>query len=262
MKLIQAAFLIGLCSILACQPSTPDATAETAPKTTTPAKSYPEVLQKIFTKHGGLDQWRKMKTLSYEIEKKEVNEKQTIQLHDRRERIEAENFITGFDGKDFWLEADTTTYKGNAVFYHNLMFYFYAMPFVVADDGIIYSEVSPLIHEGKVYPGIKISYESGVGVSPKDEYYVHYNPETFQMEWLGYTVTYYSDKKSDDLGWINYDDWETYNGLLLPKSMNWHKIQDGKLVPRRRRTFLNVEISAEDKEADFYQKTEQARIVK
>ncbi len=261
MKLIQAALLILLCSCYACQPSTPNTASEASPENTQPAKSYPEALQKIFTKHGGLDQWQKMKTLSYEIEKEGGNEKQTIQLHDRRERIEAETFITGFDGNNFWLEADTSVYKGNPIFYHNLIFYFYAMPFVVADDGIIYSEAKPLVHDGQTYPGIRISYESGVGVSPKDEYFIHYNPETFQMEWLGYTVTYYSDKKSDKLGWINYDDWQTYNGLLLPHSMGWHKMKEGKLVPSKRRTFLNVEISTEDKDATFYQKTEKAVIV-
>ena len=51
--------------------------------------------------------------------------------------------------------------KGIPKFYYNLMFYFYAMPFILADDGIVYEDVKPLDIEGKSYPGIKISYESG-----------------------------------------------------------------------------------------------------
>ena len=53
------------------------------------------------------------------------------------------------------------------------MFYFYAMPFILADDGIIYEDVAALKFEGKSYPGIKISYESGVGESPEDEYILY-----------------------------------------------------------------------------------------
>ena len=67
---------------------------------------------------------------------------------------------------------DKTAYEGNPKFYYNLMFYFYAMPFILADDGIKYTDAEPLVFEGKSYPGIKISYEAGVGESPEDEYVI------------------------------------------------------------------------------------------
>ena len=73
---------------------------------------------------------------------------------------------------------------------------FLTMPFVLADDGINYQDVEPLVFEGKTYPGIQISYESGVGESSEDEYKVYYDPETNKMTWLGYTVTYFSKEKS------------------------------------------------------------------
>ena len=136
------------------------------------------------------------------------------------------------------------------------------MPFVVADDGIIYSEAEPLTFEGKTYPGFRIAYEAGIGVSPEDEYFIHYDPETYQMVWLGYTVTYKTQKKSKDIRWINYDNWQTFNGLLLPHSMNWHKSEEGKLIPTKRRTFINTEISTSKMAAGFYQKTEKAVFVK
>ena len=222
---------------------------------------YPESLQKIFVKHGGLDVWKKMKSLSFEIEKEEGNEKQMIHLHDRRERIEASNFTTGFDGNEFWVEADTS-YKGNPVFYHNLMFYFYAMPFVLADDGIVYSETDPLIFEGKTYPGIKISYNSGIGVSPEDEYFIYYDPVTFEMAWLAYTVTYFSKEKSGKLGWIRYNDWKTFNGLLLPNSLIWYKTEENKPIePRNIRVFDKVTVSETVFEDTVFEKTEGAKIV-
>ena len=175
-------FVILFLLLLSSCENSSDQIASSAPSTS--ENKFPEALQKVFAKHGGLGIWESMNTLSYEIEKERGNEKQIIDTKDRRERIEGANFITGFDGKDIWLEADTS-YKGNAIFYHNLMFYFYAMPFVIADDGINYSETEPLEFEGKNYPGIRISYDAGVGVSPEDEYFVHYDPETHQMAWLG-----------------------------------------------------------------------------
>ena len=204
---------------------------------------YPADLQKVFAKHGSLATWKKMKALSYEIVKEEGNEKQEIDLQDRRERIEASNFKTGYDGTNFWLEADTS-YKGNAVFYHNLIFYFYAMPFVLADDGIIYGETEPLEYEGKSYPGIRISYNDGVGVSSKDEYFIHYDPTTYEMAWLGYTVTYFSGEKSKKISWIRYDDWKEMSGVVLPNSLTWFKVEEGKLIePRNTRQFANIKVS-------------------
>ena len=72
-----------------------------------------------------------------------------------------ENYSIGFDGKDVWKLDPKDTYKGDAVFYHNLFFYFYAMPFIVADNGIIYSETPNLEFDGVSYPGVRISYNPG-----------------------------------------------------------------------------------------------------
>ncbi|MEO1260749.1 MAG: DUF6503 family protein [Bacteroidota bacterium] len=222
---------------------------------------YPEDLQKIFARHGGLETWNKMKAMSYEIVKDGGNEKQMIDLKDRRERIEASSFKTGYDGKDFWLEADTS-YKGNPVFYHNLMFYFYAMPFVLADDGIIYSEAAPLSFEEKNYPGIKIAFDAGVGVSPEDEYFIHFDPDTYEMAWLGYTVTFSSGKKSQDIHWIRYNDWKNFNGLLLPNTLSWYKYENGLPTELRNvREFAEVTVSEEAFADDVFAKPEGAEVV-
>jgi len=148
------------------------------------------------------------------------------------------------------------------VFYHNLMFYFYAMPFVLADDGINYSAAKALEFEGKSYPGIRISYNDGVGVSSKDEYFLHYDADTKQMAWLGYTVTYRSGEKSDKINWIRYNDWQEIEGLALPKSLSWYKVEDGKITEvANTRNFEDVVIEDTSKPADFYAKPENGKIV-
>ncbi len=222
---------------------------------------YPTELVKVLDAHGGLNTWRDQRALSYEIVKEGQNELQQIDLQTRRERIEAADFKTGYDGEQFWLEADTS-YSGNPVFYHNLMFYFYAMPFVLADDGIVHGGTEPLVYDSVSYPGIRISYEEGVGVSSQDEYYLHYDAETYEMTWLGYTVTYFSGQKADKVSWIRYDDWQTFSGVKLPKSMEWYKVEEGKITePRRRRSFDQVTLSAEPFADEIFAPTADAEIV-
>jgi len=253
-------FLVILLSI-SCKNEATKNTDKSTPKTENNSKSFPAELTKIFDIHGSLAKWEEMKSLSYEIVREGGNEKQWINLNSRNERVEAATFKTGYNGKEYWLEADTS-YKGNPKFYHNLMFYFYAMPFVLADDGIIYSDTEPLEFEGSSYPGIRISYNSGIGISPEDEYFIHYNPTTSQMEWLGYTVTFFSGEKSKKVKWIRYNDWKLVEGLLLPQSMTWYKLEDGKITePRKPTQFTNIKLSKEKMDSQKFEKTPEATIV-
>lgn len=225
-------------------------------------KGYPESLSKVFEAHGGIDQWRAQRTLSYTMERPDYNEVHTIDLYTRKGKIDTEQFSMGFDGQQVWLKDEEENYKGNPGFYHNLMFYFYAMPFVLADDGIIYGSTEDLIFEEKHYPGIQIAYNDGVGASSKDEYYIHYDPETYQMAWLGYTVTYRSGEKSDDVRWIRYDDWSTIEGVLLPKSISWYTYENRDLIdPRNTVPFKDVSLSTTKKVDGFYNKPEKASYV-
>lgn len=209
------------------------------------AIQYPEAIGKVWEAHGGLERWRKMESLYFEIASEGENERNYVQLKDRRDRVEGENYTMGYDGKEVWLEADTA-YKGNPEFYHNLNFYFLAMPFVLADDGINYSTAEPLEFEGVTYPGVGISYEAGVGTSPKDEYFIHYDAETYQMAWLGYTVTYFSGEKSDDVHWIRYTEWNEFNGLKLPTKLTWYNYEDGLPTEvRNDKEFVNLELKEE-----------------
>jgi len=190
---------------------------------------YPQALSAIFKAHGGLDQWNKMNNICYEMDGSGGMETHTVSLKNRKTIIENKAWSIGYDGNDVWLfENEKSSYKGNARFYHNLMFYFYAMPFVLGDDGINYEDVGTTELKGKTYNGIKISYDAGVGDSSKDEYVLYFDPETHLMEWLGYTVTYMDDKKTDDWHYIKYDRWQDVNGLQLPEKMTFYNVKDGK----------------------------------
>ncbi|MBV7267908.1 DUF4292 domain-containing protein [Winogradskyella luteola] len=223
---------------------------ETVTKEDITTSIYPESITKVFDAHGGIDNWNKMKTLSFTMEKPNGKEVTTTNLQTRAELIDTPTYTMGYDGNNLWVnEKDENEYKGNAKFYKGLMMYFYAMPFIIGDDGIIYEEVEPLIFEGKSYPGILISYEAEVGVSPDDQYVVYYNSETGQMEWLSYTVTFGKEGKSDNFKYIRYNDWQEINGLVLPKRISWYNYENN--VPTElRNTIVFKDVMLSEKAPD------------
>jgi len=226
------------------------------------SNKYPKDLNKVFEAHGGLDTWKSYKTLTFEMPNPEFNEIQTIDLYKRMDKIATPSYTIGFDGKDVWLLDNTGDYKGKPKFYHNLMFYFYAMPYVFSDNGIMYEEVSPLVNDGNEYPGYKITYNTGIGASATDEYYIHFDPETFQMKWLGYTMTYFSGEPSKKINWINYGEWVKVNEVLLPKAITWHVVEDGEIKGEAKTVnFENASLSVESLPIDFYTKPENAIII-
>jgi hypothetical protein len=181
---------------------------------------FPEELSNVFEKHGGINVWKNAKVLSFN---KDL-EAHTTDLETRKIVINSPKYSLGYNGKEVWLdEAEKGIYKGNKDFYYNLYFYFYAMPFVLADDGIIYEKVDDLIFEEVKYPGYKISYNADKGTSPDDNYIIYYHPATYQMEWLAYTVTFTSKTPNDTYHIIKYNKWENVNGLVLPKEITWYK---------------------------------------
>ncbi|GGD57486.1 DUF6503 family protein [Muriicola marianensis] len=224
---------------------------------------YPKALDGVFQAHGGLDLWKRQRYLSYEIPKNSGIEKHHIDLYSRKDLIETDTYSMGYDGKEVWLRDPDGAYKGDPVFYHNLMFYFYAMPFVLADPGIEYFETEPLTFNGKSYPGIGIRYEDEVGTSPEDEYFLYYDPDSNSMSWLGYTVTYRTGKPSDDVHFIRYDDWISVSGLRLPGSMTWYEVEDGwPSVARNTVEFQQVVLSGTQEDPSMFAMPEGAVIRK
>ena len=207
--------------------------------------NYPVSLNQIFKVHGGLEAWQAMRSLNYQITSRTGSETHTISLMDRKARIDSKHWSIGFDGTDVWkLERRENAYRGDPVFYYNLMFYFYAMPFVLGDEGINYEELKATELEGEVFEAIKISYNEGIGNSPKDEYILYYHPESYEMSWLAYTVTYEDDQPNEDWRYIKYGEWQEVNGLKLPKTLTWYTVLEGKPVQARNyRTFENVNTS-------------------
>ncbi|GAA4238859.1 hypothetical protein GCM10022291_30940 [Postechiella marina] len=209
------------------------------------SKIYPDNISGVFKAHGGIDTWNTMKSLVFEFDTPNGIEKTLTALKSRKALVETDNYKIGFDGEKVWLKDDASVYKGNAKFYYNLRTYFYAMPFILGDDGINYENVEPLVVEGETYPGVKISYNNGVGLSSGDEYVLYFDAKTHKMTWLSYTVTYFTKEKSEKFSYIKYSNWQTINGLLLPETLTWYKTVNNKPTTTVSKTiqFNNVSVS-------------------
>ncbi len=218
------------------------------------SQGFPEEIASVFEAHGGIRAFDEKNTLVFELSHPEGNEKHTIDLKTRHARIETDKFTLGFDGDKAWIQQDSTYFKGDPRFYHNLMFYFYAMPFVLGDDGISYEKTDTLTVGDQSYPGYKISYGEGVGDSPKDNYFLYYDANSNQMKFLGYTVTFFSKETSEKISLIEYSDWNDVDGLLLPETLKWRTYQEGKVGEvKSERTFVNAKASKEKLSSDMFE---------
>lgn len=238
MKLIRLSFLVLIA--FGCQQSQ---TTQDTTETATPYKTlehHSDLLTKAFDAHGGYEKWSQMQSMTY----LRGEETTVTNLWNRKIRLESPTQTIGFDGDEVWMAPDSLD-ASRARFFHNLFFYFYAMPFVVGDPGAYYENVESKELNGKTYNGIKVSYNEGVGDAPDDNYILWLDQETNKMEWLMYTVTYRSGEPSDRYSLIKYDGWKEFSGLLLPTSLQWFKY-DGESVGESRgdaTIFENVQVS-------------------
>jgi len=75
-------------------------------------------------------------------------------------------------------------------------------------------------------------------------------------------VTYFSKEKSKDFHYIKYSEWQQVNGLLLPKSLEWYQVVDGKITAKRNELqFSDVTISKENPDDTIFMKPENARTI-
>ncbi|NNE77046.1 MAG: hypothetical protein HKN31_08235, partial [Pricia sp.] len=92
--------------------------------------------------------------------------------------------------------------------------------------------------------------------------YLHFDPETNRMAWLGYTFTFGSDEKSDDVNWIRYNEWTRVEGLLLPKLITWHNSEGRKVKePKNPVNFDNISLEKTSKPDSFYSVPKNAKVV-
>lgn len=233
-------------SIAACQTESTSNTDQTEASTSAQAesKAYPEYFKEVIQAHGGLEQWNKFGAMQFELTSNGNTETHIIDLKNRKDLVKAKDYTIGYNGEQVWISPDKAAFPGqSARFYHNLYFYFYAIPFVLADPGVNLEQMDDMTLQDKNYKVIGVSFGDGVGDSPQDKYKMLIDPETNRMEWLLYTVTYFGDQQNDKFNSLKYEEYQEHQGLLFPQKLTGYKYENGEIGDMRYSvTIKNLEL--------------------
>ncbi|MEM7659012.1 MAG: DUF6503 family protein [Bacteroidota bacterium] len=215
------------CALLLGSCDSPPATSTPETEAVVAVLPTPEgLLGESLAAHGGLDQWRKFGTLELSLNNGAGTSTDQIltDLHTRHELITGEEYAIGFDGETYWqTRVDTAQEPKNARFYINLQFYFFAMPFVLADPGVVVQELGQREIAGNPYEVVQAGFEDGVGVAPKDQYLLYLDPETKQLAYLLYSVTYFNEEHAERYNALHYAEWQEVDGLVVPSRIDRYR---------------------------------------
>jgi len=230
--------------------------AETPDQNLDETNSYPALMSEVWDAHGGIDRWKSFAAMEFTMDSDEKPvEKHIIDLQSRHVRIESDSFTIGMDGERVWVAPSLQAYDRDPRFYHNLMFYFYAIPYVMADPGVRVEDAGNRTLDERSYRALRVSFEEGTGDADDDEYILLIDPESGQLAWLLYTVTYFSGEASESYNALKYTNYHEVNGLLLPHDLTGYEYaNDTTGSVRYHSTFRDVVLSEESFSADRFQK--------
>ena len=197
-------------------------------------KTNSGLLAKTFEAHGGLEQWRKQKTLTYTLKDFPLSPQvakpntSTVDLSNRFNRIVGEGFTVGFDGNEAWSVPGPDAVGLPPRLFSLGSFYFVGMPFVFADPGTILQDKGTASFQGKEYKVVSVSYDRGVGYTSKDDYVLYIDQTTHLLKLIHHSVTEptYQVKR---VTWV-FDAWQDISELKVPLRMTYYKgWNDGNL---------------------------------
>jgi len=221
------------------------------------SKEISPEFKKVLEAHGDWSQWLNAKAFSYALvhETNLTQESHFINLKSRKVRITSEFFEMGFDGEQTWISPNREAYTGQSIrFYHNLYFYFFSIPFVLTDPGVTVEKIEDRMLNGKAYPTFKASFDSNVGDSPEDQYFLLINPETNQLEYLLYTVTYFGNK-TPSLNALKYEEYRDNNGIFFPRILTGYVLEnDSTKAMRYNLSFGDVLLLPDEFDASIFEK--------
>lgn len=211
-----------------------------------PEASKPKTnFEKMLDAHGSLEKWNSYGTLEFDIYSSSDTVHHIIDLKSREELATTDKYKVFFGKENLWVAPDKEAYgKDEPQFYKNLWFYFFSLPFVAADQGVNQFDLESKTMGDVQYNGIKLTFGENVGDSPDDQYLLWLNAKSNQLEWINYSVTYWNEENAEKYSAIKYQEWQTVDGLTVPRLFSGHKWQGDTIGDERYRfVFDNVKFS-------------------
>jgi len=192
--------------------------------------SAPEAFVRGLKAHGGHERWEKFYTLQFNVASGEIYEQHLIDLKTRKVLITADTaYSIGFEGEQVWVSPTLKSFPGGSPrFYHSLVFYFFSMPFVLADPGTVAVGLPDAELYGQSFSKVRVTFGKAVGDSPNDQYILWFKKDDNQLYMLNYSATYF-DPANKGLNAVVYNEWREANGILVPTKWSYYEWKNGSL---------------------------------
>lgn len=159
------------------------------------------LLLKSIERHGGLTKWYSLGTADFDFDyvpvgkpKKRKYTRQQVDLWNSRARHtelgEGADATFAYDGKKAWMSPSADAFPSTARFWSLTPYYFVAMPFVLADEGVNLEKLPDVTIDGKAFDVIKATYNKGTGDADGDYYILHLDKQDGRVDALRYIVSY------------------------------------------------------------------------
>ncbi len=199
-----------------------------------------QALNEAIEAHGGLEAWRSYARMDYSTRDFPLGANapfdftQTTDLNSRHHLTHGEGFAAGKNEDRAWAYPNTEALGLPPAFFESGNFYFIAMPFVFADPGIVARDIGPITFRGKDYDRVAITYETGIGHTPEDDYVLYIDMDTRHLRMIDFvptSVEVNGDTPKDQLPRkaLVFNDWQDADGLLIPSRATFYGWADGQL---------------------------------
>lgn len=182
-------------------------------------------LQKTLAAHGGLEHWKATRSLAYTMKGFPLTEliarenRSTVDLVTRKNRIDGPGYTVGFNGTDAWSLPGPKSSGLPSRFVTLGSFYFVGIPFVLADEGVEVNDGGTKTYNGKRYRVLDVGFKPGVGHSAEDNYQIYIDPQTERVALIHHNVTELYEK-SVRVTWV-YNDYSQVGPLFLPSRLTF-----------------------------------------
>ena len=200
-------------------------------------------LQQALDAHGGLDTWASYGTVEYDfslqIGDATRDDHHVFDLNRRRVRVEHADYTLGISDTRAWAapSMDAYGYTAPPRFYGKAYTYLFSIPFVFSDPGVNVESVDQRRLQGTPYDVMKVTFEEGVGDTPRDVFYVYLNPDTHQVRAALFSVTYRNPEVTRPITGVVYEEWTTAGGLTVPRRASMYGVSEDQTLQEKLGTF-------------------------
>ncbi|MDX1939633.1 MAG: DUF6503 family protein [Saprospiraceae bacterium] len=207
-----------------------------------------EVIDRMTQAHGNLKKWRQVPSVQFRTHISllannwpDYHEKVTVQPLSRQAYVDfltadgskAEGSVT-YTGETAWAigkREGLATLPPRLTAWRN--FFLFNIPFVIYDPGVRIKNmgIGKLPDQDQDYLRLRMTFDSGVGDTPKDYYTLYIHPEHFRLEAAEYMMTYAGIAPSSPC-LIIFKAYTQVDGFTVPSTYHLYNKADMKLLQR------------------------------